>query len=620
MLKGVRKIMEHNEKYNRVIEKYINQKKLRSAIMLTAPWGSGKSYYIENCLTPYMSKKDIDIISISLYGIPTVEELNSILAMAYLKKIGNKFFANNKKSRNNKKSKKNPIKVIKDFALNKAGMFAYGIMKSNNIQINNKDVISLKELYQGNDVKKVLIVLEDVERASINVIELLGYINNLLDNENMKILLVTYEDVILKKENDTYVSQNITNENVIRGESGIKEENININKEKIAYLKIKEKTISDTLKYEPLLEESIKNILLDFDKEYKLKTNKFLDSLEEVTGIMNANDCTNLRTLIFATQKTIDFFDKSIDKRDKGFFNIVFANVLRFSIILKENKEDFIYTGNYIGIDYIKRYITGDIFIQSEIDNLEVEYSKYINKWNKDNEIKDLFNEITNWYIQPQYKVEEAINLMYKRIEDGGIEPSEYKNFMFYALQAKEYVDNLDVLENAKKLCLQRLDSASFDVDEIINSHFNYDAFIEPNDQRYDEYNEFKKEFDEKVKNKSKTTVLANFNSIDELSNDIKDKYRNRKNNLFLANYNANMILELLDKASSAEIFNFRIAISGIYKYVSNKELYVNDEKCIKYILDNLDNIINNKSDKIIKHMLDLLKTDLEKVYNQISG
>ena len=620
MLKGVRKIMEHNEKYNRIIEKYINQKKLRSAIMLTAPWGSGKSYYIENCLMPYMSKKDIDIISISLYGIPTVEELNSILAMAYLKKIGNKFFVNNKKSRNNKKSKKNPIKVIKDFALNKAGMFAYGIMKSNNIPINNKDVISLKELYQGNDVKKVLIVLEDVERASINVIELLGYINNLLDNENMKILLVTYEDVILKKENDTYVSQNITSENVNRGESGIKEENININKEEIAYLKIKEKTISDTLKYEPSLEESIKNILLDFDKEYKLKTNKFLDSLEEVTGIMNANDCTNLRTLIFATQKTIDFFDKSIDKRDKEFFSIVFANALKFSIILKENKEDPIYTGNYIGTDYIKRYITGDIFIQSEIDNLEVEYSKYINKWNKDNEIKDLFNEITNWYIQPQYKVEEAINLMYKRIEDGGIEPSEYKNFMFYALQAKEYVDNQDVLDNAKKLCLQRLDSESFDVDGIINSHFNYDAFIEPNDQRYDEYNEFKKEFDEKVKNKSETRILVNFNSIDELSNDIKDKYRNRKNNLFLANYNANMILELLDKASSAEIFNFRIAISGIYKYVSNKELYVNDEKCIKYILDNLDNIINNKSDKIIKHMLDLLKTDLEKVYNQISG
>ena len=48
--------MMTNDEYNLYIENYLKNDKTQSAIMLTAPWGMGKSYYIQNCLIPYLEK------------------------------------------------------------------------------------------------------------------------------------------------------------------------------------------------------------------------------------------------------------------------------------------------------------------------------------------------------------------------------------------------------------------------------------------------------------------------------------------------------------------------------------------------------------------------------------
>lgn len=42
------------EKLNKYILHYIEDDKTKSAIMLTSPWGTGKSYYIQNELRPFL--------------------------------------------------------------------------------------------------------------------------------------------------------------------------------------------------------------------------------------------------------------------------------------------------------------------------------------------------------------------------------------------------------------------------------------------------------------------------------------------------------------------------------------------------------------------------------------
>ena len=42
---------------NDYILNYLKNDKTQSAIMLTAPWGTGKSYYIQNILKPFLEQK-----------------------------------------------------------------------------------------------------------------------------------------------------------------------------------------------------------------------------------------------------------------------------------------------------------------------------------------------------------------------------------------------------------------------------------------------------------------------------------------------------------------------------------------------------------------------------------
>ena len=59
------------------IKNYLENDKTRSAIMLTGPWGCGKSYYIQNTLIPALIKDNVSrCIVVSLYGLKNLESLS----------------------------------------------------------------------------------------------------------------------------------------------------------------------------------------------------------------------------------------------------------------------------------------------------------------------------------------------------------------------------------------------------------------------------------------------------------------------------------------------------------------------------------------------------------------
>lgn len=62
----------NNDELNTYIKHYIEHDKTNRAIMLTASWGTGKSYYIQNELIDFLQKEENGnhkCIVISLYGI-----------------------------------------------------------------------------------------------------------------------------------------------------------------------------------------------------------------------------------------------------------------------------------------------------------------------------------------------------------------------------------------------------------------------------------------------------------------------------------------------------------------------------------------------------------------------
>lgn len=66
-----------NEQICKYIEHYVKKDRTKSAIMMTAPWGKGKSYFIQNELIPYVQKNDgYQCILISLYGVSDLAEIS----------------------------------------------------------------------------------------------------------------------------------------------------------------------------------------------------------------------------------------------------------------------------------------------------------------------------------------------------------------------------------------------------------------------------------------------------------------------------------------------------------------------------------------------------------------
>ena len=68
---------------NNYIKHYLEEDKTHTAIMLTGEWGSGKTYYVENVLAPFL-KNDNDknrCIIISLYGLENISDINKSIYM-----------------------------------------------------------------------------------------------------------------------------------------------------------------------------------------------------------------------------------------------------------------------------------------------------------------------------------------------------------------------------------------------------------------------------------------------------------------------------------------------------------------------------------------------------------
>ena len=71
-----------NDELNQYILHYLTEDKTQSAIMLTGDWGTGKSYYINNTLKPFLEKDENgnhQCIVVSLYGIKETVEISKAM-------------------------------------------------------------------------------------------------------------------------------------------------------------------------------------------------------------------------------------------------------------------------------------------------------------------------------------------------------------------------------------------------------------------------------------------------------------------------------------------------------------------------------------------------------------
>lgn len=294
------------EELDAYIKDYTKNDKTNRAVMLTAPWGSGKTYYIKNELVPSLKKDGIGTILVSLYGIESLAELSKNLYIeARAKWI-------------NKKSEKREIGKIIAKTIVKNVVGHYGI----DLSVDEKD---MQKLYESVNLSKRLIILDDLERCGIDIVDILGFVNDLCEQDGAKVLFVANENAIKTYEKKESTSQD-----------GKKSTDLVMTTECERYIRIKEKTIGDTITFFENKKNVIKGILENYDNKYfkwflKETADSSYNIVAKISDIMDMNKSNNYRSLLYACQKTDDIIRK-LSKSDYNFDNDFIENLFLGSV------------------------------------------------------------------------------------------------------------------------------------------------------------------------------------------------------------------------------------------------------------------------------------------------
>lgn len=596
---------------NNYILHYLKKDKTQTAIMLTGEWGSGKTYYIEKDLVPFLKDNKVTSVVVSLYGLDDISMISKSIYMELrMSTLGGK---HSETVTTGKVIAKNVLKNITGLA---------GI----NLGLDDKD---LTELYESVNLKDKLLILEDVERSNISVTSLLGYVNGLVERDGVKVLLVANENEILRKTErkmEFDFSKKSDNKKSDNTEKKVPEE-VKL------YLRIKEKTISDTIQFNGDFEQAVEQIIKGFDN-YKL--NMIFQRNQELYKMVSntvRNICgKNLRTFIFAIQKTVDIIDKmdSNDYEDDFFECLMFGNICLSSNIKadefpKWDGNDYLSTklgsNDMPLMRFAYDYIRWQNFDKSSVHKVYEAYKEF-RFFERHAEYKDPDLRILSNYSE---ETEEHVLLALKNVEKKLNAPDEigihaYCKLAYYMI----YVGSV-VGFDYKKSCELMIKNA-----KGIGSKTNTDAdiFFSHTYCIEDEkikrvYEEFLKQLAESISFENKQQMFSyDPEDIEELYNNV---CRNTNDYItghrFLSKYNMDNIGEMLLKSTSEQLHDFRGILFAVYRNAGKGEFDEKDIEAMKQLLAIVEEKYDGENmwDKIQLMQINWLKSNLKDFIEQIS-
>ena len=313
-----------NDELNQYIKHYIEKDKTGRAVMLTGDWGMGKSYYIKHTLIPFLSDSENGghkCIVVSLYGVSALSEVSRAIYMEVrVKKL-------------NLGAETGQVAILAGKTVLKGVTSAFGI----DLSIDERGLL---DLYKSIDLSGKLIIFEDVERAEFSILQFLGYVNSLVEQDGVKVLLVTNEDEILKykpvesveEDDDSAFSQAWKNKKPAPKE---------YTEETIQYLETKEKSVGDTIRFSGDIKTAIKGIIQSFDDNPLLLKYSEDQHVQDISDIMYLMGSNNLRSVIYACQKTADIFEHITGEEgySEDFLTAIFYGIVSFSLRLHSGTQ-----------------------------------------------------------------------------------------------------------------------------------------------------------------------------------------------------------------------------------------------------------------------------------------
>ncbi|MBQ6216730.1 MAG: hypothetical protein IJK53_05035 [Erysipelotrichaceae bacterium] len=266
---------------------YCKEERPLGALLFTGEWGSGKTHVIENELKEALGDA-YAIVRVSLYGVSTVDALHDAIRRQYISvcyPFANRILESKERTQNNSGFSrflqtliglKNPILGTA------ADLFS---------SVNIVNMITIKPEYEDlktMEKRKVILVFDDLERCNVDMVELLGVVNDYCENQMFNTIVVTNLQYLI-----VTMEGNIDRLRMLKG-----------------------KTVSQTVSYQPDYRTIIHRIINEREwrsEEYK----DFLSDSEEAIVEVFASPAGkkseyekphNLLTLIIALQEFYRLF------------------------------------------------------------------------------------------------------------------------------------------------------------------------------------------------------------------------------------------------------------------------------------------------------------------------
>ena len=324
------------------------------AIMINGEWGSGKTYFWNNKVknkieSIQINGKKYTTIYMSLYGISNLEDISKkifIETTQLMDKNMKKYMETHEKE---------SIPEYAKTGLDMAHFF--GVTQ-------NSDKVDYDRFFSTDD--KVL-CFDDLERANVDVIDILGYINNFVEHDHIKTILICNEKELSTKikssnlEMKTFIATYLLDKEgtLLTADKPLVEKIA----QKIEYIfdkandyeRIKEKLIGETFDYAPRFNYIIDGLLMRYESNKDL-----IRFLRENTGLITntfiKSGTRNLRILKHA----LNDFKKVFENVNKQYPNTnyrVLQTMLIFTIAISfEIKAGKITKDKFININSNEDY------------------------------------------------------------------------------------------------------------------------------------------------------------------------------------------------------------------------------------------------------------------------
>ncbi|MGJ0355270.1 P-loop NTPase fold protein [Aliarcobacter cryaerophilus] len=593
-----------NKHIKEFLNYYIGLPNPQYAVLLKGKWGSGKTHFI-NEYKNELNKNKQKYIYVSLYGVTSYDEIETKFLEAIYPRLYNK-------------------KTIF------AGKIAKQLLKATlkidwdgNQQENAEIEVKIPDLKPEDllNTKDYILIFDDLERCSINIINLLGYINFFVEHQSYKVILIANEKELKKTKKYKTIKEKLigktfefkTNSSLaydsflieLKNENRVKQ-NI-LEKQKSNILELFEKSQSNNLR-------ALRQTLLDFERFYDEVLVKHQAKEELIKDILywffvfsfeireGNNDILDLQKLSEEYYSLL-FEEKTKEEAKKTKFKF-FLNKYKLS-----DRFDVI-----ISFDLWKEILLNSNIQKEEIER-ELKKSKYYfyestSSWQKliyintikDSEFEELLKDLYNSFSQNEYK--------------------DYNQFKYIASMLLDFqeedlfnIEKDELFELVKTNFTVLFDEKIFNFEDIyfIENEFSaLDANLRYRDkesfkklQKYiDDFLEEKKKL--KLKNDSKLIIQCikekNKSQLLDLleGNDIR--IINYKNIPILSEINVDDLFDAFVKTDGLIMHYFGGIIKGRYNHQTNELL--SEKTTLQNLLDKIDEYLEKNQGKLSSYNL----------------